>query len=403
MDIPVCGTAEYILFLIGLCGEVETDEIIDLEGTSRVWNMRVINQLLKDKIIKRHSYDTEIYKGAKEVLRLRDAKGEPMMEAISSELRFHYDLIRGKRGNRNKGDARYKDRTRKSSKISQTLYKTGMPVDMFTHTLINTAEKLNGKGESTSQNSYTKPKSIFTEEGDLLKPLEILERLGVNEEMYFSSKALARMNTGGNERARNLMSKAQGMLVKGNHILPVYYLQSANETWNKECEVSMMFTTNHFKRELGRTVTSEKGEAVFFIEEKDILPDFIFPSKKIKRAINPEAVYENAYMIPISENHEEIRQMILKENFHERSNELLLGENEIKGKSYDGMMEGLKIYNLLSSNIAKIKSVKGELKNGSAAVIIHQWQADLMSRMFGESLQAVILNEEEFYELVNRI
>ena len=94
--------------------------------------------------------------------------------------------------------------------------------------------------------------------------------------------------------------------------------------------------------------------------------------------------------------------LILTPDWKEKTNSLLI-ENA-GGKEGDGTSdERLAVYNFLGNNIGLMRTLVPEIKREKRILIVHDWQVDIVKRLFGDNNALRVVEEDMLEELIKDI
>ena len=402
MKILLRNATDYILFMLGLCGEVDISLMLDAAPASENHLRKQITSLGHGKIVRRHAYTEDSCFGSKRILRLAGAVGDGALSEVSAELLSHFNLIAGKKGQRYKGNKQHRERHRRLCTLCQMFYETGVSVDMLSHEFKYDALPVFSIEESMFS-SYTKKKTIFDEEGNLLSPKEILTRAGETDTIFFTNRALSRMNQQKDERGKAIMCRSYGLLMRGPVMYNIYCAGDSGEIWWSSIERQMNMLTEKYKSDIFHVPKGGEGAAIIYTPNEEKAMNVFVPPKLIKNRINPVGVYGEGHILPLNQNHLDIRAMLLRKNWREETGRYLLKENYKKGMVYDGTINGYEVYNFLSNDMVHMTQAQQRIKTRPATVLIHDWQEPIAKSFFGSAVQMIKFTAAEFSALLYEI
>lgn len=406
MKILIEDGRQYVLFLIGLCGEINYDDLLTHSIISVSYMEKVIRQMIKDKLIRRTTKQNQDGHD-KALLRLRDPTGASALMDLSPLLCVHYDLMAGTRGNRFKGSISHKERLHRAAALVQMFYESGIPVDMFLHdykpNLFGTSSKktedTDGSQAKDMFTSIVKAKTIFKHDGSLLPPEQIIARAGANQEIFLTMRALSGERDRKYKNSKNLMHRMYGILIRGKVFFNVYYLGSSGEMWWADVERQAMAITQRYRKDLYPETNMGEGAAIFYTPTPQINRDIFFPPKKVRSRVNPPDAYAHSYLLPLSENHTAIRRMLLIDRWEEKCKSILFPDSESSSHFCDGHIGNTEGYILLANDMSKMTRIIPRMKRREAVIIIHSWQQEIAGRLYPDAKQIVFL-PAEFSSLV---
>ncbi len=406
MIITINEGSQYVLFLLALAGEIEYNCLAKNTALSKSYSQKVLRKMQKEKVIRRIPFEEDGEE--KSLVRMRDKWAEGAVMKLSQELKLHYDLMVGKPKQRFKGSPAHKERILKMGRLVQMFYESGIQVDMLRH-----EHRPNdfgmadmpppGAGQPYDMfASFLKEKTIFSSDGSLLSPEEIFSRLGSEQTCFFTSRALSNQRGQRYKNSRNLMNRMYGILVSGRTFFNVYYVTAPGEIWWRDVERQAMAITQRYRHTLYPDENVGEGAAIFYTPSPFVIHQMFFPPKKTQSRINPPDIYEKSYLLPMSENHIDIRTMLLISNYKSKLREVLLKENAVSGEEYDGKMNGYETYILLDSDMTRMAHLVPRLNTRPAIVVIHSWQKDITKTLYKNTKQ-IVFSAEEFESLVEEL
>lgn len=406
MQTYISDSAEYILFLICICGEIDELSAVHNLSVTENFARKQVMKLVRTKKIRRYKYLDENFDGNKTSLRLCSPEGEGAAINLSHELYWHWSLLVGSKNSRYKGTRSHKERLRRSFVLSQIFYQSGIMVDMLQHSYEKKTIEERGNINDIFPETYShfiKEKTIFDEHGNLLLPDEILSRLDKDDTCYFTSRALSRMNDSRMTNNRCLMSRMHGMLIRDNIAFNVYYIGAGGEQWWPDVERQTMTILNRYLKSRPNSNVVGEGAAMIFTPSENIYYEMVYPKKNSKGRINPIGIYSKAHILPLNQNHIIIRQILLLENGETKLSEILLGTDYVAGEMYDGITKGYEVYNFLTNDLVRMDSVKTRIASVPSLVIINPWQHSTVKRMYPSTVQIIEITAEQLEELYEEI
>ena len=408
MIIKIKECSQYIIFLLTLCGQLPKEDILNSGIFAPDYIRKAFRKMELDHMIR--NFKVKLDENEVNVVRLRDSWSMDIVKEISPELAAHYDMLVGLPGERFKGNARYRERLYKQGKLIKMIYDSGMMVDFIRHNHTPNFFGKNGPPEGGRQpkknmfDVYYKDQTIFDTDGKLLSPVEIISRIDKNEPCFFTNKALFYQDAEWFKNRRQMMSRSYGTYVRGKTFYTVYYFRSARESWMNDAEYSNMTMIQTLQKRFYPEAREGRGSAILYVPAPSVVMDLYHIPKKAKRKITPNEVYDKANIIPISENHINLRNLLLIENWKEKCKSILLEENASKeGMDYDGMLDGQEVHILLDNDMCKIRSLSRKLKDRPCILVIHPWQRELIEDQFGKNTEVVEIENTDFNDLVEEI
>ena len=421
MKIIVHSMREYILYMIALTGELSIKEFIDSNKEySQRWIRGNIAELIKEGYVKKHVYkDSNKTITENGTLRIKNPKGEELLKEMSEELLHQYELMSGgKAGERYKGNASRRERLRNEFYLTQVLSETGVEINLlpYEYITINNSpwasaerEKILEEEKSMVENYYKSNHSLYSRDGQILSLNEIKFKITEDVVNYFPIKILGSLrNT--KQGKQNVFSRMFGFLMKNQKLIYGYMIYSDNPIWftSAERKTIMMIKKELFA--IGSEEYNQSEEGVFYFNDTEQYTNYLSPRSDTekkdtlrKNYIRPTDILNHAYMLPLTENHVMIRELIFLEKGMEQINNLLLQDSYIPGKDYDGEINGIHIYNLLSSDMRKLNLLKKECQDKYCIALIHPWQKEGIKRYCNcndEYLQFKEILPEEFEECI---
>lgn len=398
MKINITNFEELILTLICICGEVKESYIIKKfeEGDSILkdytynYAKRTLHSMDKErKLINKKEYKN--LSGCDKYLRLSAIAGDTACSQISAELFPHFELMAGDRNNRYKGTASTLRRKRDVMYLTLTHFLDGIMVDYFTL-------DYTPRSEDDYQGEYRK--SVFTDNGKLLPPKEIIGRMENNDVCYFTSNVLRDVN---NKAASIFKGKSQytGILIGPPKFYICYYIPHHEYTWTGIEEQLKLIMTGFVQSLLGKEKTPAPA-AIFYLPDEETYDAYLNPVKEKTgrgkgRRIYPPEIYNSGFLLPLEgTNYKLIRDLLLTEDGEKKITQVILGKNYIENAAYDGIIQGCKIYSLLLSDFCKMERIKEAVRREDSIIVIHSWQEKAVRKYFGEKTRIITVDEAEF-------
>lgn len=407
MEVKIGRGSQYVLFVLALAGEVEYDSLLHTSVFSDSYMAKILQRMIKDKKIRKVTYshdDSDIV-----LVRMRDAWAEQDLHDLSQELSWHYDLMTGSPDQRFKGSRTHKDRLYKMGRLIYALYVSGLSVDLFYHTHVpndfGKAPRPEGGGQPEFLSSYLKPKTIYAADGTLLTPEDYIARLGRSDAGFITSRALYGKRANRYQNSKNLMTRMYGLIVRGHLFYNVYYVTQPGELWWRDVERQAMILTLRYRHSIYPEARAGEGAAIIYTETVSTIYGMFFPPKKTRARIYPPDVYPHAHMVPLDQNHADIRSLLLTDNYKSKLATLLLKENAQVDKPYDGIVNGYETYILLDSDMTRMANLIPRLKQHPAILVIHKWQEDLIKALYPniQENQRIVFTAGEFEALIEAL
>ena len=211
------------------------------------------------------------------------------------------------------------------------------------------------------------------------------------------------MNLQKDERGKVMMARSFGILMKGPTMYTVYCCGDYAEIWWEGIERQMLLLTEKYRSEVFGVPRGGEGAAIVYTPDRKVADEMFLPPKLIKNRINPTGVYGQGHVLPLTENHLDIRAMLMRDNWKEESGRFLLKENYTPGQLYDGTMNGYEVYNFLTNDMVHMSKCRQRIKTKPSTLLIHEWQEETVRRYFGEDVQLIKFSENEFAALIGAI
>ncbi len=391
MKLRINNFEELIITLICIAGEVDEEYLFErlpssiLNPYDYTYAKRTLHRMAGDKLINKKEY-----RGSrKKYLRLSKVRGDDAAQKISGEMMPHFYLLAGDENNRYKGASATLLRKRCQSLLTLSHILDGIPVD----NLMLDTEK--GKDAESTFND-----SIFTENGKLKHPKEIIEHLDPAGIHYLTSNALR-----GASKASGIFkgnSRYSGVLVACPKVYICYFIAYAKSTWTM-AEEQIKLLTSIYASSIKEGM-DESPAAIMYFPDGEVMSAFLNYHEEEKRErghsrqLNPREVYASAYFLPLSENYSQIREFLLMDGGEEKLNKVALENAYTPGKEYDGMVSGCKIYNLLLMDFCKISRIRSKVRDEDSIIVIHRWAEEMMRVYFGDETRIITVEKNEFTE-----
>ncbi len=391
MKIRINNFEELIIALICIAGEVDEEYLFQrlpssiLNPYDYTYAKRTLRRMADEKVINKKEY-----RGSRrKYLRLSKIRGDNAASSLSREMMPHFYLLAGDENNRYKGTGATLLRKKNQSLLTLSHILDGIPVDNL---MLDTE-----KGEGMESEFHD---SIFTENGKLKDPKEIIERLDPGRIHYLTSNALR-----GASKASGIFkgnSRYSGVLVAYPKVYITYFLSYAASTWTM-AEEQIKLLIGIYASGIKEGMDSSPA-AIMYFPSIEVMSEFLNYHEEVKRErghrrqLNPREVYAEAYFLPLSENYSQIREFLLMDRGEEKLNKVALENAYTPGKEYDGMVSGCKIYNLLLMDFCKISRIKDRVRAEDSIIVIHRWAEKMMREYFGEKTRIITVEKNEFME-----
>lgn len=402
MIVYVSNLQEMILALVGIAGEVDEKYLFSrflnsiLNQYSYTYAKRTIRSMCEQNMLNKKGYKDIDEK--EKYLRLSKIAGDKAAADISEELLPHFSLMAGDANNRYKGTKNRLRRKKDTMHLALTHLLDGIMVDFIT------IEYDPQKEKGREENEYRK--SVFDKNGMLLHPKDVIGKMEKEDLCYFTSGALRDIH---NKAASVLKGNTQycGLLMAYPKYYICYYIPRPDYTWSNTEEQLKLIVKSYVTSLYGDK--TEPPAAIFYLEDEVMYDRYINPSQEDKVAkvrgkrINPPDIYERGYLLPLSGNYRSIREILLMEEGEARLSKVILEENYIPNKEYDGMVRGCKIFNLLLCDYCKMIRIRSEVIRDDAIILVHKWQEETAKKFFSSKTRMVVIDEDEFENYLLRL
>ena len=195
------------------------------------------------------------------------------------------------------------------------------------------------------------------------------------------------------------MYRTTGIFFSGSSIYTTYNLTVPGERLWKDVELSFLTTLQRAVRD-SYQIKSPRYGSIFYMPKAKTIYEFLFPDRKSYRFM-PGLIYNMYYMLQLDKGGP-ATSLILTPDWKEKTNSLLI-ENA-GGKEGDGTSdERLAVYNFLGNNIGLMRTLVPEIKREKRILIVHDWQVDIVKRLFGDNNALRVVEEDMLEELIKDI
>lgn len=424
----ICNNVEeYILARFVLCGEIKAVEIG--KGTPyatksvTVAAARLKKEQVKSRKVKiegekkkrtereriaRRIYPYQ-YADKKTFYRLSQKGFEEVEELFGKEAMRHLILLLGE--SRYTGTRVAQIKRRRMYEVILLFSKMGFAIDGLT-IRANTGHDSGNAQSANERYIQNGQKGIFEENGKLKTVPNIVSQISGKEGYFLSGKALRKMTKETETlRSRFEMFRAEGLLIYRSDVFAIYLLRSAGEIWMRAAEMQIAYQTwrtteTYLPALMGKEKRSNLRKAIFFVSSAKVYTDFTTNRTK-NRKINPNDIYNLAYVVPMTENASDIVKMLLVVNWKQKLNQILIPLPPKKADPEDGWIEAegerVGIYNFLCSNIGQMQRMKQRIESRKSIVIIHDWQEEAADILYGKETEKMIIDTATFKELLEAV
>lgn len=402
MKIKVSNFEEVLLSLLAICGEVDEKYLLSrlddssLKGYSVDYAKHSILDMDAKHLVNRKTYTGLDSK--KKYIRLSRIKGYDAVDKISDELMPHFSLMAGDENNRYKGNAVRLRRKRDTMFLALMHLLDGYMVDCMS---------LDFTPRVYPEFTPMFRKSVFDENGLLLKPENVIAKTEKRDRAYITSGALKDI---GNKASSIFKGRSQytGLILALPLSFICYYIPYPEYTWNSLEEQFKLLVTTYIRKEFGEGM--KPPAAIFYLPDVECYHKFINATAKSKsekgrsRRLNPADIFDSGYLLPIGgTNYRDIREILLMERGQGMLSQVVLGDNYIDNPDYDGIFQGCKVYNLLLCDFVKMQKIKNSVREEASIVIIHKWQEEALREYFGDDAELIAVDKEYFFDCLMEI
>ena len=391
MKVRINNFEELIIALICISGEVDEEYLFHrlpnsiLNPYDYTYAKRTLHRMADEKLINKKEYRDS----RRKYLRLSKIRGDDAASNLSSEMMPHFYLLAGDANNRYKGTGAALLRKKNQSLLTLSHILDGIPVDNFV---------LDMKKKETKDAVFND--SIFTDNGKLKDPKEIIERLEPAKTCYLTSNALRGRGKSSGIFKGN--SRYSGVLIACPKVYICYFIPYAASTWTiAEEQIKLLIGIYASRVKEGM---DESPKAIMYFPSVGVMSEFLNYHEIDKRErgrarqLNPREIYANAYFLPLTENYSQIREFLLMDGGEDKLNKVALENAYVHGKEYDGLVSGCKIYNLLLMDFCKISRIRNQVRAEDSIIVIHRWAEEMMRKYFGKTTRIITVEENEFME-----
>ena len=417
MKILLYNVREYIVFLCGMCGELDSKDLSTKLNRSRSYIDNILADMKNDKYIRRFRYKASthsacLFSSNYTQIRLKPS-GEDMLDELAPELFWHYNLIvpptkKDENGELSLGRFSGSDvivrRRRRQSEIIQHFIFNNIRVDFFEPVLIPSEEAINISSTHRPHRKTDRP-NIFTDIGILKVPNAIMNygrRWTVN---YFSIRALGKYNVTLNAEGKSRLLRSFGLLTRNNIFYVVYMVEILDGVWRSKDERATLVQIEKLFDKLPDCPPAKgMGDAaIVYTPNREIAFDFLKRVNDRKRKVRPEEVYKRVCILPINDADESLETLLLIDSFSTRFTEYILEgldariENE---RLHDAIYENQQVFNLIGNDYCKIIEAKKQIGKSAAIIIVEEWQEEAIREFFdNDNLAVWVYSKEEIEDI----
>ena len=361
---------EYLLAMFAICGEVKTLGIGRNMPFTETYVLRHLTEMTESGLIRKYAYDDGKY------YRL-SRKGVSRLEKTAPELMPRLDLLIGPKGERYKGAKDKRKRRRHSLELAALSLKENMKVDLIALT----------------------PDEIVWQETHNKELEDIIASVNPSEKTFLTKRIVRGFDKVMETHPRNHMFRTVGVFMSNANVFPAYYIENPGEKFWGDVEISFLNLLMKTVNENYKTKV-ERYSGIFYTAKEKVIKEYLFPEKRAYR-FSPGKIYALYYMIPMNKSAGPTTSLILTEGWREKVNALLI---EKEGRIGDGTSkEGLPVYNFLGNNLSYMKKNIPALQNTKGVLIIHDWQEEIIKRMFGPAHELRVVEEEMLRAIIRDI
>lgn len=356
MEKEINNIEEYMLCALGVCGELRAKNLGKTLPFTDTYVLRTAAQMVEKGLIRKYEYpDAKFYKLSE--------KGFKVLNSISPVLGLHFGLLCGEEGNRYKGSKEKRRKKRRTSELAEMCLSEGYNIDLI---------------------NLTQDKLVDS----LAEPIDnVFEGVNPEDNTFLTNRMIYHLKDEMAVHPGTHMYRTTGVLLHKETVYATYYLIAPGERWWREVEGRFVSTlTQSLKSNYMNTEINPA--AIFYTVKDSVLESFIFPEKREFR-ITPNTIYNVAYMIPLNKEPGPVTSLLLKDDWRNKVNELLI--ESPNGRQGDGLSaDGRPVYNLLGCNIGLMRKTAHEIKAVNGIAIVHDWQVNIAKRMYGDVTLRVV-------------
>lgn len=362
---------DYYLIKLGICGELIALRASRPAPFNEKASSRELKSMVEDNTV--HYYRS---KDGVRVYRLSDPFGYEQISTISPALLRHTEMVVGEQGRRYPGNVNIRAKKIRDASIVSMMVDVGLPVD----------------GISIDQEVFFRDSTNFR---------EVIRRARPGEPLFLTG-ALLRRPEGEDYHTRRELTTASGVLISPGGIYQTYAPMSDKIRFRPIIDSEIVAQVKRLSEEYG--IRAEDGDsrlrAIMYPAKTSIATE-IQAKQSVQSVLNPTATYKMCYLAPKDQNAEDITKMLMIKDWFFKSNSVLglSDSGSGDGKSPDGRP----IHNLLCCNMGKIEELRYQIENRTAVFVVHDWQKDLIEKVYESEIDAIVLNEVKFRGLVRYV
>lgn len=363
----------YYMCLLGMFGEILSLHASEHAPAAPTTAGDELRLMMKDGLIRYHKHQDK-----KRTFRISDPAGFAYIEQIDKRLFEHAEMIVGKTV-RYTGSKDYRLKKRKEAILMNMLLSSGVIVD-------------GARMGKDKEISFISP--------SLVDAKEIIRSTPEDEPFFLSGPLLKRRTD--TQHKRREMSISTGTLFSKGGIYTTYSISTARFRWFQDAErVSADSIVRLYEeaKDIERRMDGRQ-RAILYTETSDIAGELIEMTGFAGKKMDPLSIFRLTYLVPLEDKElaMDITKMLTVPDWRRKTNNIL-GLSPT-GKHDGETAEGKKIHNLLCCNLAKLHEVEGEIKRGRCKVIVHEWQKEVLERLYATEIDAIVLSAKHFKGLL---
>jgi len=398
MKIYTRNAEEYIAMCLGLCGELEQEELLARAPQSTPSIYRAIKNLKDARVLIKHRYDDK-----RTFLRLSSKGGADYLAEVTPSLAANAKSI-------------VNEELRYSGSKAQRLRERAN-YEFYSACLYSGIQINDMSGEYKQREVFekedirrTEGESIFLEDGTPLPFEAIAQAIGSDYTGLFTKRVIKKKTDEGFSRGGSKNSRITGTLFIKSHPYEVYALLDAETSaWKPEAEFN---ASNYI------TGTIEANSPYFSKKGAQIENNCILAYPETERAIgmlkiadnnlriDPGKVYQKAFVRPSCVLDDWFIALLGFTDPASRLTSALFPGSTRKGIEDATLDDGTEVYNFIGCDINRIRYAAPRIINGDrrSLVLIEDWMEDSLHKEFNkDSLQFVVLSKEELRTIADTL
>lgn len=398
MKIYTSNADEYVMVRMGICGEVEQEQLLARAPFSHGNTYKAMKRLKDSRALIKHNYDD-----GKKFLRLSSVNGAAYLNELSPALAANAKIIVSE-DLKYSGSKAARMRDRINSELYSALLECGIAINNIS--CEHRQSELFKKTED-----ITEGESIFKEDGPPLSLEEIVNDIGARYTGLFTKKVIKEKSNGEITHKGSRTSRISGTLFLNGQVYQVYALLNPySSAWKTEAEFN---AANYITGTIQSKSQYHKAHGIR-LDNKCILTfsceeyaqRMIVQEGGESIQIDPCKIYSASYVIPSYDIGATRIKLLGTPNWESKLMEVLFPI-----VSYDGIADavtedGKEVYNFIACDLNKIRSSMPRVLNISEPVVllVETWMAEAIHRAFDkDNIEIVEISESDLAILANSI